>query len=237
MSDKAKRTAGTILLGGILILAGALVLLDNLDVLSLRFNIGDWWPLILIVLGVVHIVDSRRLFDFSGLFLILLGGVFLAAELGAIRWDDVWLYWPAVLILLGLSLLFRHAPLLSAAPPAAASPGAACGDSCLRVHNILAGGDRRVTSREFKGGDVSNVLGGVEIDLLEARLAPGDWLLTVSTVLGGVDIRLPRDWRIEVQPTTMLGGVDDHTRQNPDASGGKLVIRASALLGGVEIKN
>jgi predicted membrane protein len=94
-----------------------------------------------------------------------------------------------------------------------------------------------VTSREFKGGDVSNVLGGVEIDLLEARLAPGDWLLTVSTVLGGVDIRVPRDWRIEVQPTTMLGGVDDHTRQNPDAAGGKLVIRVSALLGGVEIKN
>lgn len=237
MSDKTKLSAGTVLLGGILILAGALVLLDNMDVLSLRFDIGDWWPLILIVLGLVHIVDSRRLFDFSGLFLILLGGVFLAAELDAIRWDDVWLYWPAVLILLGVSLLFRHVPLLSAARPAPASPGAACGDPCLRVHNILAGGDRRVTSQEFKGGDVSNVLGGVEIDLLEARLAPGDWLLTVSSVLGGVDIRVPRDWRIEVQPTTMLGGVDDHTRQNPDAAGGKLVIRASALLGGVEIKN
>ncbi|HOW44744.1 MAG TPA: DUF5668 domain-containing protein [Candidatus Aminicenantes bacterium] len=236
MGAQKKLPAGTILLGGILILAGALVLLDNLDVLSLRFRIGDWWPLILIVLGVVHIVDSRRLFDFSGLFLILLGGVFLAAELDAIRWEDVWLWWPAVLILLGLSLLFRHAPLLSAARPAPL-PGAACGDPCLRVHNILAGGDRRVTSREFKGGDVSNVLGGVEIDLLEARLAPGEWLLTVSTVLGGVDIRLPRDWRIEVQPTTMLGGVDDHTRQNPDAAGGKLVIRASALLGGIEIKN
>lgn len=237
MSDKPKLSAGTVLLGGILILAGLLVLLDNMNILSLRFNIGDWWPLILIALGVLHIVDSRRLFDFSGLFLILLGGVFLAAELDAIRWDDVWLWWPAVLILLGVSLLFRHVPLLSAPRPAPASPGAACGDPCLRVHNILAGGDRRVTSQEFKGGDVSNVLGGVEIDLLEARLAPGDWLLTVSTVLGGVDIRLPRDWRIEVQPTTMLGGVDDHTRQNPDATGGKLIIRASALLGGVEIKN
>jgi hypothetical protein len=48
---------------------------------------------------------------------------------------------------------------------------------------------------------------------------------------------VPRDWRLEVQPTTMLGGVDDHTRQNPGAAGGKLVIKASALLGSVEIKN
>ena len=104
MSDKPKLSAGTVLLGGILILAGLLVLLDNMNILSLRFNIGDWWPLILIALGVLHIVDSRRLFDFSGLFLILLGGVFLAAELDAIRWDDVWLWWPAVLILLGVAM-------------------------------------------------------------------------------------------------------------------------------------
>ena len=35
----------------------------------------------------------------------------------------------------------------------------------------------------------------------------------------------------------LLGGVDDHTRQTPTAGGGKLVIKASALLGGIEIKN
>ena len=51
------------------------------------------------------------------------------------------------------------------------------------------------------------------------------------------DCEVPRDWRIEVHPTNMLGGVDDHTRQTPDAGGGKLVIKASALLGGIEIKN
>lgn len=234
MSDKPKLSGGTVLLGGILIAAGALVLLGNLDLLHFDFNLADWWPLILVVLGLVHLIESRNLFDFSGLFLLLLGGVFLAAELDAIRWGDVWRWWPAVLILLGVSLLFRGRP---AVLPGSVRGGAPCPDPCLRVNNILAGSDRRVTSQEFRGGDVSNILGGVEIDLLEARLAPGEHLLTVSSVLGGVDIRLPRDWRLEVQPTTMLGGVDDHTRQNPEAVGGKLVIKASALLGGVDIKN
>ncbi len=121
--------------------------------------------------------------------------------------------------------------------PGSAGPGAASGDASVSINNILAGSDRRVTSREFKGGDISNILGGTKLDLLEAKLAAGDWLLTVSTVLGGVEILVPRDWRIEVNPTSMLGGVDDHTRQTPDAAGGKLIIKASALLGGVEIKN
>jgi predicted membrane protein len=234
MSENRHLSGGAVLLGLILIAVGALVLLANLHQLPFQFDIGHWWPLILIILGLVHLWDSRNLFDFSGLFLVLLGGVFLAATLGAIAWDEVWRYWPAVLILLGVSILFKRHPLL---PPGSGRGAVASGEPCLRVHNILAGSDRRVTSQEFKGGDVSNVLGGTEIDLLEARLAPGEWLLTVSTVLGGVEIRLPREWNIEVQPTNMLGSVDDHTRQSPAAGGGRLVIKASALLGGVEIKN
>ena len=234
MSESKKLSGGTILLGVILIAVGALVLLDNLGLFPYRFDLGDWWPLILIFLGVVHIVDSRNVFDFSGLFLILLGGVFLMAELNVIHWGDIWRWWPAVLILLGVSILFKGKPEMLPGSVRTATPRS---EPTLHVRNMLAGSDRRVTSQEFKGGDVSNILGGTEIDLLEAKLAPGDWLLSVSTVLGGVDIRVPRDWRIEVQPTTMLGGIDDHTRQNADAAGGKLIIKASAMLGGIEIKN
>jgi predicted membrane protein len=234
MSEKKPLSNGAILLGLVLIVAGALALLDNLNIFSFAFNLGDWWPLILVALGVVHLWNNRNVFDFSGLFLILLGVVFLLAELGRIYWSDVWRWWPAVLILLGISIVFKRTAV---SLPGSARAGAASGDASVSINNILAGSDRRVTSREFKGGDISNILGGTKLDLLESRLAPGDWLLTVSTVLGGVEILVPRDWRIEIHPTNMLGGVDDHTRQTPDATGGRLIIKASALLGGIEIKN
>jgi hypothetical protein len=234
MSEKKQLSSGAILLGLVLIVAGALALLDNLNIFSFNFNLGDWWPLILVALGVVNLWNNRNIFDFSGLFLILLGVVFLLAELGRIGWGDVWRWWPAVLILLGISIVFKRAPV---ALPGSARAGAASGEDSVSINNILAGSDRRVISREFKGGDIANILGGTKLDLLEAKLAPGDWLLTVSTVLGGVEILVPRDWRIEVNPTNMLGGVDDHTRQNPDAAGGRLIIKASALLGGIDIKN
>ncbi|HEX7502451.1 MAG TPA: DUF5668 domain-containing protein, partial [Acidobacteriota bacterium] len=234
MNEKRTLHGGAILVGLILIAVGGMVLLANLDILPFNVDLAHWWPLILVALGVVHLWNNRTIFDFSGLFLILLGGVFLMATLGKIDWDEVWRYWPAVLILLGLSIVFRRSSLPREGKHWS---GGASSDPDVRVTNILAGTDRRIDSQEFKGGDVSNILGGTKLDLLQSRLAPGEWLLTVSTVLGGVEILVPRNWRIEVHPTNMLGGVDDHTRQTPDAGGGKLVIKASALLGGIEIKN
>jgi predicted membrane protein len=234
MTEKKSLSGGAILLGIVLIAGGTLVLLANLGKLPFELDLHHWWPLILIGLGVFHLYNNRNIFDFSGLFLILLGVVFMLATLDRIGWGDVWRFWPAVLILLGVSIIFRRHPL-----PLALSGRsvAGSGDSTVQVTNILSGTERRINSQEFKGGDVHNILGGTKIDLLEAKLAAGDWLLTVSTILGGVEILVPRDWRIEVQPNNMLGGVDNRTRQAPAASGGKLVIKASALLGGIDIKN
>lgn len=234
MSEKKPFSGGAILFGLILIAIGVLVLLANMNILPFDLDLGHWWPLILVVLGVVHLWNNRNIFDFSGLFLILLGVVFLMATLGTICWSDIWRYWPALLILLGISIIFKRHPV---ALPGSGRGSTPSSETSVSINNILSGSDRRINSQEFKGGDISNILGGTKLDLLEAKLAPGEWLLTVSTVLGGVDILVPRDWQIEVHPTSLLGGIDDHTRQTPQAGGGKLVIKASALLGGIDIKN
>ena len=234
MSEKKPLPGGAILFGLILIAIGVLVLLANMNILPFDLDLGHWWPLILVVLGVVHLWNNRNIFDFSGLFLILLGVVFLMATLGTICWSDIWRYWPALLILLGISIIFKRHPV---ALPGSGRGSTPSSETSVSINNILSGSDRRINSQEFKGGDISTILGGTKLDLLEAKLAPGEWLLTVSTVLGGVDILVPRDWQIEVHPTSLLGGIDDHTRQTPQAGGGKLVIKASALLGGIDIKN
>lgn len=234
MSEKKSLPGGAILLGIVLIVIGTLVLLANLGRLPFDLDIAHWWPLILIALGLIHLYNNRNIFEFSGLFLILLGVVFLLATLGTICWGDVWRFWPVALILLGISIIFRRSPVPM---PLSGRTATGSGDSTIQVTNIMSGTDRRITSQEFKGGDVHNILGSTKIDLLEAKLAAGDWLLTVSTVLGGVEIFIPRDWRIEVHPSNMLGGVDDRTRQAPSAGGGKLIIKASAMLGGIDIKN
>jgi len=84
MSEKKPLSGGAILLGLILIAIGGLVLLANMNILPFDLDLGHWWPLILVVLGFVHLWNNRNIFDFSGLFLILLGVVFLMATLGCL---------------------------------------------------------------------------------------------------------------------------------------------------------
>jgi lia operon protein LiaF len=60
-------------------------------------------------------VKERRVF--GGLFLILLGTVFLLNNLGLISWDIWWAFlefWPLLLIAIGFRLIFRHNPWLQA---------------------------------------------------------------------------------------------------------------------------
>jgi len=154
MTEKKSLPGGAILLGIVLIAIGILVLLANLGQLPFDLQLHDWWPLILIVLGALHLYNNRNIFDFSGLFLVLLGGIFLLATLDVICWGNIWRYWPAVLILLGISIIFRRHPVPL---PLSGSAAAGSGDGTVQVSNILGGSDRRIISQEFKGGDVHNL--------------------------------------------------------------------------------
>ncbi|MCX6556737.1 MAG: DUF5668 domain-containing protein [Candidatus Aminicenantes bacterium] len=80
MTEKKSLPGGAILLGIVLIVLGTLVLLANLGRLPFDLDIKHWWPLILIALGLIHLYNNRNIFEFSGLFLILLGVVFLLAS-------------------------------------------------------------------------------------------------------------------------------------------------------------
>jgi predicted membrane protein len=80
-------------------------------------------------------------------------------------------------------------------------------------------------------------MGGCEIDFREASIDQGEAMLDVSVVFGGVEIRVPEDWKIVVRLGAFLGGVEDRTRK-PIGEGGKtLVLTGNVVFGGVEIRN
>src|SRR3954471_18713987 len=99
----AERMVPAIVLIGI----GALFLLNNLHIIYVR-EILRYWPVILIAVGIVKLVDSS---DGSGraggAVLVGVGGVFLARSLGYL---DVGVgdLWPLILIAVGLMMLFER---------------------------------------------------------------------------------------------------------------------------------
>lgn len=227
--------AGRNILGGlILLLIGLVFLLDNLKMIPPEFSLQDWWPLILILVGVFQLVQSRCFFHFSGWLLIFLGGVFLLTvqHRFGLEWDNIWRLWPVILILLGISIIFgRHHRHGEPLPGTSAKSG----ESVLRENVVLSGVHKEITSSDFRGGDISVVLGSAEIDLRAAKLANATAGLTVSVVLGSVEIRIPGDWAVEMKTSAVLGSIENKTTAKPEGSSKKLVLTASSLLGSVEI--
>jgi hypothetical protein len=99
---------GQSIFGFIVLLVGLVMLLNGLDIISADISIAKYWPIILIVLGVVKIINYDESSFWGGIILII-GVYFLLSNLDVawvqnIRFTSV--FWPFVVILIGLSLVF-----------------------------------------------------------------------------------------------------------------------------------
>lgn len=242
MGNNKRRISGSLVIGLLLIVLGALWVLNNTNVID--FEIREWWPLILIAVGLVHLFNRRRFFDFTGCLFIGLGVVFLLVENGVLHWHEVWRYWPVILIFVGFSIVFQGVKFKkhrehdygkdeSYGPDEAPSSGEE------RIHEscLFGGWSKRVTARDFKGGNISAVFGGLEIDLREAKLSEKGGVLDISAVFGGVELWIPDSWVIEERSSAFLGGIEYKCSNTRGSTGKRLIINASAMFGGVDIKN
>ena len=116
------------------------------------------------------------------------------------------------------------------------APGADSG-STFSQFVAWAGIERKVVSADFRGGDVTAIMGGAEIDLRPAQMPAGRAVVDVTVVWGGVDLFVPADWKVTVEALPLMAGIEDATRAPVGEARGHLVVRGVVLMGGVEIKN
>jgi hypothetical protein len=105
-----------------------------------------------------------------------------------------------------------------------------------RLVAVLGGLGRK--GRWRLGSDTVAVtfLGGVDLDLREAEIEAAESQLTLYTILGGADIKVPEGVDLEVGGFSLLGGKDVRGGRRPVAPGApKLTIRAYTVLGGVSV--
>ena len=86
----------------------------------------------------------------------------------------------------------------------------------------------------FRGGSMLAWLGGIEVDLREAQLAP-DARLSLTALLGGIAVRIPEEWRVESSVRTLAGGVDVKALGADDPGAPTLRIDGLAVLGGIAV--
>jgi predicted membrane protein len=227
-----KSLSGRIFWGLILILLGVLFLLDQMGRADFGDLVSRWWPLILIAAGLWQLISSDFQELAGGLFLIILGAIIQLAKL-EILGRDLWHYvWPVLIIGLGLWVL------LGAFKRSAAARLSGSKEDDLDAFAMFAGLNRRIESQNFHGGKATAIMGGIELDLTPVRLAEPRAALDLTAIMGGIDIRVPRHIRVELNGNPILGGIENKHNfapgQGPEQT---LSIKATAILGGIDIKD
>lgn len=218
-STPAFRSGTKLILGLFFTAVGILLTADNLDVLNadhyLRF-----WPVILVLIGFLKLVQPSGNRVFGGV-LVLIGAGLLADAMGWVSFSPFDL-WPLVLIIVGGSLVARSL----GAVPDAGSP------------NFALFANRRVveTSREYRGGKYSAMLGGYELDLTGAEIGPSPAILECYAFWAGIEILVPDGWEVVGEVVPVMAGFDVKTTP-PAAGAKKLIVRGNALMAGIEVKS
>ncbi|MFH1161405.1 MAG: DUF5668 domain-containing protein [bacterium] len=221
---------------------GIIVILIGLALLSVNTGAipSSWkyiifsWQMLLITIGVVSLFGKDSYIP--GIILILIGGIFIIPKFGVLPFSVHNLFWPAILIAAGLIILFRG---FGRHPFRHHREDLRLEDGYINEENVFGGSKQRVTHQQFKGGKISCVFGGAEVDLTQAALAPGEHTLEISVIFGGATVVVPADWKIILKTSSFLGGFEDKRRlikESPDPSS-VLIIKAEAIFGGGEIKS
>ena len=231
MTPKPERLSGSALVGVLLIIIGILFLLETLNIMNLGPLFTNWWPLIPIAIGILKLKGH----DKTGGAIILIAGVaFLSATLGIINWGNILRLWPLILVAIGVSIIMkaRSGTLWGAKSSGATS------DDIFKSSVIFGGLNRTVASENFKGGDVTAIFGGVELDLRQAKPSPEGCQLNITALFGGVEITVPQDWQLAVSGTPILGAIENKTTWTGSEKDRKKVhCQCTAAFGGIEIRN
>ncbi|MGL1887195.1 MAG: cell wall-active antibiotics response protein [Reichenbachiella sp.] len=216
-----KHTNRRATLGVIFVIIGILFLMDNYHVIS--FSIPYYlftWQMILVVVGIFQIATGNVK---GGILLITVGIVFWVPSHFGLSFQD---YWPVFLILLGVSFFLKS------------RIGERFQSDSDKVDNlaVLGGTHQSINSKQFAGGKLTSVFGGIELDLRQASLDNGKAVLDTFTTFGSVKLFIPDDWVVNFEATTVFGGFTDKRAHKPtEYFGNVLTIKGLVVFGGAEL--
>ncbi|WP_118972439.1 LiaF transmembrane domain-containing protein [Taibaiella koreensis] len=246
-------------LGGlVLIVIGVLFLLNRIPQTAGLFP--HWfftWPMILIAIGIFTGVKNgfRHM---SWLILVLIGCYFMLYENNLIALNLRPYVLPAGLILLGILVLIKRNRFHKHYDrchgrrhprgrfggrhwePVAGDDDQTndISDDVISVSSTFGNMERNVFSKNFRGGNISSVFGGCQVNFTQADFQ-GTAVVDVSVMFGGVDIVIPANWNLKNELSVVFGGIEDRRMMSSTAheSGKTLILKGNVMFGGVEIKS
>lgn len=211
-------------LGVGIILAGIIVFLANINFGMTRELVSALWPLVLIAAGLYMLWGSPRSYVWP-LVVMAIGAMLLINTLGVADVNVGTLIFPVILLGIGVSIIRGangHFKMIKA-------------ESSENTSAFLGGSSAKNTSDDYKGGSISALMGGVELDLSRAVIKK-QAVLHVSVLMGGIEVRVADDVIVVNRTQAVLGGVENKSLPIKRPGAPTLVVEGSIIMGGVEIK-
>ena len=231
--------------GGLVMLAlGIILLLDRLGVVHAA-DMLRFWPMVFVAGGMAILVQAGSLVGrtLGGVMLAL--GVILQADLLGylhIRGD---VFWPLILIGIGVVMLGRAIEDRNR-PPGSPRQRFRIPEYATRwwagtaeEASVFSHIERRVTDQDFEGLKIAAVFGGFELDLRQAGIKGDEARIEAAAVFGGIEIIVPEEWQVIPRGAGVFGGFTDDTHPPNPAAGTpkRLIVKGAAVFGGVMISN
>ncbi len=220
--------------GFVVIVAGIVWLLSKLGMIDIP-GIGVMWPSILIAVGFIKLF--RRPVSFANfvvaLVMMVVGALLQLSKLNIISLD-IHMIWPFLIILAGVLIIWMSVFHKNHHSKVTLS------ENQIDKYIVFGGDEFLCNTKKFEGGIITAVFGGAVADLRNADIETSPAVLEISVVFGGAELRVPDNWRVVVQGAPVLGGFENKARLRDGLEDDKiktLVIKGSAIFGGVEIKN
>jgi len=224
-----------IIIGVILVLAGLFLVIRNTGFFpDFIDQVIFSWPMLLVTIGLVITIGSSG-GKTSGVIIMAVGAFFLIPIIFRETFHMYNMFWPSIFIIIGVIFIFTRRR-----GPGSVTSVTETGDDYIDFVHVFSGGERQIVSENFRGGKVTAVFGGSEIDLTKAKLAPGTNVLELACVFGGTTIIVPDDWWVKIEVTPVLGGFGDSRKLSPGRTVDptkQLIIKGAVVFGGGEVKS
>ncbi|PKM94666.1 MAG: hypothetical protein CVU84_09115 [Firmicutes bacterium HGW-Firmicutes-1] len=213
-------------LGVMIMLVGICLFLNTMGILD--ENIFEtYWPILLIIFGLYTLLDRSTRNSF-GLMAIIIGVFYQLKILGwFFEGVNIWEFiWPTIIILVGIWFIFPKRKQ-------------AFNFDTLNNTVIFSGANIINTSQDFRGGEVTAIFGGMDVDLRNSVITTNEPIvIDAFTAFGGITFKVPDEWRVEMKGLPLLGGWDNKRRSNvtPNPSAKVVTIKCFLICGGIEIK-
>jgi predicted membrane protein len=239
-TERFDQIASTRLLVGLWLIAlGAIFMLGYLDVIETRRVMRFFWPLALVFIGLsmlLHPTRTRR--QRLGWVLIGIGAWIFINKLGWVDVNIIKLLFPGLLLTVGGMLVYRafSAPQLGVAPNSVPQQEEQHAEF-MRCFAVMSTTELRPVSRPFRGADLSAVMAGIKLNLLDAPMETETASIEIFAFWGGMEIHVPPDWTVVSKVATLMGGFIDKRRPTTVMPAKTLIISGFVVMSGIEIKN